>query len=240
MGTLVWMSNKAISKLNETIIGNIERYRSGDFCDLVDSSWDQKALLEYDSDRLRLLSGESKNDLHDSVIFFEMFSALPPRLATCLNIWVPLIHGELLHYARARWLKPSFSDEELEKAIRSHVFRSGVGGYRDDNVAGRLWWTGYIGSQIAGVRDADKIKEALKPFMRTTDTRMTVIERSGLFSESRFALAISQYLAEGRFPESQDQNRFRDFVVNVNLKSNGRYFGDLTRQEVFEFLDQCR
>jgi len=77
--------------------------------------------------------------------------------------------------------------------------------------------------------------------MRTTDTRSNVIERSGIFSERGLAKYISDYLAAGKFPGATKKDQvFRDFMISINLRSNGRYFGDMSQLEVYGFLDGCR
>lgn len=238
---LYWMKSEAVQDLHVKIGENLDRYKTGHFDDLAESSdWQMKELLTYKSDNFLNLSGDSKDDLEDALIIFDELSTLPPRLATCLNIWVPLIHTTLLEYTRARWLKLNASDEELIKLIQGHIFKGGIGGYRDDSSAGRPWWTGFIGSQIADSEDITTIREALNPFMRTTDTRQGVIERSGVFSERGLAKHISGYLTAGKLENSSNQAVFRNFMVSINLRSNGRYFGDMAANEVHEFLDTCR
>ena len=240
MKSLTWMKNETMTKLNSDVKANLDRYRSGDFSDMIDTGWSQKSILNYDSDALAFLYGDSKNELEDSLALYITLRALSPHLATRMNVWVPLIHTELLEYARRRWFKLNGSDEELAASIITHVFKGGIGGYRDDNAAGRLWWTGYIGERIAGRSEQAEIKKILIPFMRTTDTRSNVIERSSIFSEVEFARCISEYLADGKLQDSNLQNVFRRFVININLRSNGRHFGDMNKTEVFSFLDDCR
>jgi len=238
---LYWMKSKAVKELHLNINSNLGRYKSGDFLDLAAKpEWQQKEILTYDADSFLGLSGNSSGDLGDALIVYSELSGLHPRLATCLNIWVPLIHTDLLNYARKRWLNLNGTEEELKKSIQDHIFKGGIGGYRDDNTAGRPWWTGFIGSQMAHSNDIDVIRNTLIPFMRTTDTRSNVIERSGIFSESGLAKHISDYLNAGKLTNSNNQDVFRNFMVSINLRSNGRYFGDLLEGEVTAFLDSCR
>ena len=239
MKTLGWMKQSTLTDLHANVRANLGLYRDGDFSELVDPGWRQKDLLTYDSTMLDSLSGNSKDDLNDSLVLFQALGELPARLATHMNVWVPVIHTELLDYARKRWLKLSGSDDELFASINTHIFKGGIGGYRDDNAAGRLWWSGFIGAAISGNKDNQEIERYLKPFMRTTDTRSNVIERSGIFSERGLARNISEYLAEGRLAQSEDQQVFRNFMISINIRSNGRYFGDMSKVEVFDFLDSC-
>ncbi len=243
MATLFWMTDAAVIELHTSILANLERYRTGDFGDLGGTTgWQQKALLEYDTAELQNLTGNSANDLDDALVVFETLSELEPRLATCRNVWVHLAHTEFLEYGRKRWLKEgkNISDEDLKKSIDTHIFKGGITGCRDDNVVGRLWWTGYIGSRMAESKDPDKIREMMAPFMRTTDTRSSVIERSGVCSECGLARHISEYLTQGKLKEAHQERAFRDFIISINFKSNGLYFGDMSQKEVFKFLDHCR
>ena len=235
-----WMKNSSMTDLHTKVKENLDRYRSGSFDDLVDSGWRQKAMLEYEDDAFDALSGDSSDDLADTLIVFEALKNLSPNHAVCMNIWVPLIHTDLLSYARKRWFSSAKTDEDLVKSINTHIFKSGTGGFRDDNVIGRLWWTGYVGSRMAGSKDIADIKQVLEPFMRTTDTRMSVIERPGIFSETGLARNISSYIADKKLPEHDKDKVFREFMVNINLRSNGRHFGDMNKAEVYAFLDGCR
>ncbi len=238
---LFWMKDAAIFELNASIEENLKRYREGDFSDLaVDVSWNVKSLLKYDASAFEKLKGESGSELDDALIIYSELRELPPRLATCMNVWVRLCHTELLPFARKRWLKEKISDAALIKLIEDHFFKAGVGGYRDDNAAGRPWWTGYIGSRIARSNDTSQIRSTMAPFMRTTDTRSSVIERSGLFSECNLAKQISNYLNENKLPNEKDEKTFRKFLKSINLRSNGLYFGDFSQGEVYTFLDHCR
>ena len=240
MKTLDWMKQSTLTDLHTNVRANLERYRTGDFSDLVDPGWRQKELLSHDDSVFESLSGDSKDDLNDSLVLYLALRELPARLATNMNVWVPLIHTELLDYARKRWLKLDGTDDQLVASINTHIFKGGIGGYRDDNAAGRLWWTGFIGNVITGNDGKKEIEKILTPFMRTTDTRSNVIERSGIFSERGLARNISEYLAEGKLENFDNQQIFRNFMISINIRSNGRYFGDMTKVEVYDFLDSCR
>ena len=234
------MKQSTLYDLHTNVRANLDRYRTGDFSDMVDAGWQQKELLTYDSIDLKSLSGSSKDELSDSLVLYQVLDKLPARLATHMNVWVPLIHTVLLEYTRKRWLKINGTDDELVSSINTHIFKSGITGYRDDNSAARLWWSGYVGNVIAGQDDKEEIERILKPLMRTTDTRSQVFERPGIFSERGLARNISEYVAEGKLENSGNETVFRDFVKSINLRSNGRYFGDMTKVEVFDFLDGCR
>jgi len=240
MKTLAWMKQSTLIDLHANVRANLERYRTGDFNDLVNTGWSQKELLSYDAGILNSLTGNSKDDLNDSLALYQALSKLPARLATHMNVWVPLVHTELLDYTRKRWLSLKGTDDELVSEINTHIFKGGITGYRDDNSAARLWWSGYVGNVIADNDRKEEIESILKPFMRTTDTRQAVFERPGIFSERGLARNISEYITEGRLENSSNETVFRDFVKSINLRSNGRYFGDMTKGEVFEFLDDCR
>jgi hypothetical protein len=240
IGELFWMQNSALQALNADIRNNLDRYREGDFKDLaMQPGWQQKLLLTYDNSAFASLSGSSKGELEDSLTIYSALRDLEPRHATCMNVWVRLVHTDLLEYARARWFKETFTDEELVNSVKTHIFRGGVAGYRDDNAAGRPWWAGYIGSLLAQSNDVNDIRVVLAPLMRTTDTRLNSIERSGLFSEVGLAKAISSYLASGKSPAATSEDAFRNFVININMRSNGRYFGDMTEPELYKFLEEC-
>jgi hypothetical protein len=238
---LFWINHAELEDLNTNIELNLDRYKRGDFNDLATQpSWKRTPLLNYDATKLVGLSGKSSNENADMKIFYSQFSELKPRLARCINTWVGLTHTHLLEYGRERWLKNPTDDKALIASIRKHFFAGSRNGVRDDNAAGRLWWTAYIGHRIAS-GDSTKIGEVMTPLMRTTDTRQATIERPGIFNEPRLAHSISNYLAKGHYPEAAaNEAKFREFVKNIGFYSNGRYFGDMSHDDIFEFLKTCR
>ena len=239
---LFWINHTELEDLNTNIELNLNRYKNGHFNDLAGQpSWKRTPLLNYDATTFRGLSGKSANENAEMQIIYSQLGELTPRLASCLNTWVGLTHTHLLEYGRERWLKPHFKDKDkLIASIRKHFFAGGRTNVRDDNAAGRLWWTAHIGHRIAS-GDSTKIGEVMKPLMRTTDTRQAAIERPGIFTELGFAKSISNYLADGHHPEAAaNEAAFRAFVRNINLYSNGRYFGDMSTSEIFEFLNTCK
>jgi hypothetical protein len=235
---LYWMNNSSKAKLHSKISENLPYYISGEFEEFKDNEWQQKEILEYDDSQLSQLGGNTSDDLNDTLIIFDTFKNLPPIFATHMNVWIPLIHMDLLAYTRTRWFK-DHKEDSLKKQISTHVFKGGINGYRDDNAVGRLWWTGYIGSRMAGSNSTNDIKEVLQPLMRTTDTRLNTIERSTIFSETHLAASISRYIKEGKFPAHTDGQEFRKFMININYKSNGRYFGGMTTKDMDNFLKTC-
>jgi len=239
---LFWINHTELEDLNTNIELNLNRYKNGDFNDLAEQpSWKRTPLLNYDATTFRGLSGKSANENVEMQIIYSQLGELTPRLASCLNTWVGLTHTHLLEYGRERWLKPHFKDKDkLIASIRKHFFSGSRNGVRDDNAAGRLWWTAYIGHRIAS-GDSTKIGEVMTPLMRTTDTRQATIERPGIFNEPRLANSISNYLAQGHYPEAAaNEAKFREFVKNIGFYSNGRYFGDMSHDDIFEFLKTCR
>jgi len=238
---LFWINEAEIDNLRANIRSNLGRYRSGDFDDLAaDPSWKQTPILNYDATKFRALSGSSANENADMLIIYSQLSELKPRLARCLNTWFGLTHTHLLKYGRERWLKGK-GDEDLIDAIRTHFFAGSRNGIRDDNAAGRPWWTAYIGHRVIASDDSTAIGKVMEPLMRTTDTRSSTIERPGIFSETGLTKSISDYLAKGKYPEAAaDQDTYREFVKNISFYSNGRYFGDMSPTDIFEFLDGCQ
>ena len=237
MAKLLWMKTQDVQNLHQKIKENLNRYKSGDFDEI--NKLESKVLFEYDDSEIKSLSAHSSNDLQDSMIIYKALNKLEPRHATMTNIWVPLIHTKLLDYFRARWGKENDGDK-LIKVINDHIFKGGVGGYRDDNAIGRLWWNGHIGNKFSPTPNINDIEDVLKPFNRTTDTRLNSIERPGIMKDKKLAYYISQFIKQGKLTSYKDEAKdFRNFMKNINFYSCGIIFEDKSEKEIFEFLSKC-
>ena len=190
MGEIVyWVDNSTMSKLIGNVHKNKQSYMSGDFKNFFHDHKNnlRDVGVKINLTKIKNLSGSSKDEVDDSCKIYSAISGMHPSLAVRANIWMYLSHTHLLEYGRKRWLSS-------EKAIQKHFLSPTAQMLRDDHASSRPWWNAHIASKIAGSNDISKIKAALLIFARTTDTRMSTIERPTVFGDIHLARLILKKL----------------------------------------------
>jgi hypothetical protein len=124
--------------------------------------------------------------------------------------------------------------EELGKAVRKHMFATGLTGVRDDNALSRLWWNMHIATLI----DPEDPEGALKIILTRADTRLTFIERSGSASRRPIARAVLRAIRRDPWINSKEAT-FRRFMESVNRNGGGILFEALTDYDADKFMDAC-
>lgn len=236
MKRLKYMSSDTVDILKDGISENIERYRSGDFKELMgEGDWSIELEFEADLSPLEYLDPSSSPDaeISNSKKVWQALSRLPPALAYEEGIWVRLTHVECLEFSRTRWLKDA-QEEKLSGLIRLHFFANGLTGRRDDNALSRLWWNAYIASRVAPHTTIDP----LETMLRTADTRMNLVERSRLASRTQLSAGILRLIHSSSWIRQHEQN-FRSFMIVLNKMGGGMVFEALAAPEIDNFMNDC-
>ena len=224
MDTIYWLNSAGMMSLIDSAEKHKNNYLSGDFSSFFESNNSklQDIGIKVDSSKLKNLSGQSQNEVQDSCILYQAISGMTPSLAAQGNVWVVLSHTKLLSYGRKRWLE---GKENPIREIKKHFLSLTPGTLRDDHVASRLWWNAYLASRIAGTDDISLIKETLKLFFRTTDTRQSSIERPSTFGDVYLARLILEHVKHT--PSLSNEDNYRVFAKKVNFETNGIKFTDM-------------
>lgn len=234
---LKYMSNDAISSLRESVADNVERYRSGDFLDLMrDGNWSIELPLDVDLHILSGLdpSGTPAAEANNSRLVWRALPGLTPSLACEEGIWVRLTHVDCLGFARARWLGSAMSNEEIEGSVHRHFFAETVSRRRDDNAVSLLWWNAYIASLASPTSNL----EALEVFLQKADIRLNFVQRS--MTVNRQVLAAGIIRAMGRRSEiCSPEANFRSFMKVLNRMGGGVVFEAMTESDIDIFMDSC-
>lgn len=230
---LKYLSEKVAADLLNNVGKNLDRYREGDFQDLVEEGgWSIELKLEVDLNPLNDLVGEtgSEVEVSNSLLVWSALSHMTPSLARENRIWTRLTHVECLGYARTRWLK----GKEIESAVRTHFFADTQTKCRDDNAIGRLWWNAYI-AQLAMPADHEA---ALRAMLKTADIRSNVVERTWSTSRPKIAAGILRAIIN-QPKVTVTERAFRDFMISLNRRGGGILFEIMDDKEVDAFMESC-
>lgn len=236
MKRLKYVSLQTVDGLRDSIAENIDRYRFGDFQDLM-SEGDWSIELEFEADLAPLAeldpSGDPEAEIQNSKKVWAALGRLPAALAYEEGIWVRLTHVDCLEFSRRRWLKEA-EDTKAENLVRLHFFAEGLTGRRDDNALSRLWWNAYIASKVA----PHTLVNPLETMLRSADTRSNLVERSRLASRAQLSAGILRLVQSTEWLREHEQN-FRQFMIVLNRMGGGIVFEALASADIDRFMVDC-
>lgn len=235
---LKYLSEAKLAELRKSVNAHLTRYEWGDFADLVvDNGWAIESTdVKVDTELLAQLNeslSQPQQDAEASIIVYQALQGMTPAMAAEERVWTRLTHVECLAYSQARWIRTS-EDEELLKAIRKHMFASGVQGIRDDNALSRLWWN----MHIATIADPADPQGALRLMLRRADTRMSFVERTNTGSRGTIARAVIRAMRAHEWLQSSE-GAFRHFMIVLNREGGGVLFESLTDAEADACMERC-
>jgi hypothetical protein len=234
---LKYLSTATVDSLRENIAVNIERYRSGDFSDLMqEGEWDITLDVQADLEPLAQLdpAGTPEAEISNSRLVWEALQHLTPTLACEEGIWTRLTHVECLPFARARWIGAEADDNEVAKSVQDHFFAATLTSRRDDNAISRLWWNAYIASLAApgpGLAALDLI-------LKKADIRSNFVERSLTASRPPLAAGIVRIMEREQWVTGREEN-FRAFMRTLNRLGGGMLFEVMPEGEIDDFMVSC-
>lgn len=236
-GKLKYVSNAVVEDLRENLPRRIERYRSGDFSDLMpEGDWSIELDLEVDLEPLADLdpAGTPEAEIRNSRLVWQALQRLTPALAYEEGIWVRLCHVECLDYARKRWINPEADDATVQKAVGDHFFADRLTIRRDDNAISRLWWNAYI----AHLAEPGPDLKALDVILQKADVRLNFVERSLTVSRPPLAAGIVRMLRREPWLTAAEEN-FRAFMRVMNRLGGGVVFEAMPEAEIDRFMLTC-
>ena len=171
--SIAFFKDEALDELFENIEVNLDRYRNGDFDDLItDDSVHKFAELSINQEFLISIYGGQDDDVDNCLKMFEAMEGLTPKLARDKRLWSYLTHTSLFHYTRERWPIPD-DDDEAVNWIKHHFFITGSRDFERDNAASRLWWTTFICKRVTNI----DTRKALGALFFRMDPRSQVLDR---------------------------------------------------------------
>lgn len=229
------LSQPVVDELAGSIEQNMDRYLNGDFSDREkDNGWRiESQIAGWDPDIVTRLdpSGTPAAEVHNSLLVWRGFTGMSPALARDERLWARLCHVECLEFARKRWLRGGGSDPNL---IRIHFFANGLGGCRDDNALGRLWWNAHV----AALASPDDVELGLRRLLARANYRMQIIERSNTAFREPLIRGIVRLLGNEPWLDIDDE-AIVDFMKEVNKRSGSFVFEALDDDGIDTHLRRC-
>lgn len=235
---LKYLSNASVDALRDNVRANLDRYRSGDFNDMMATGdWSIELNLDVDLAPLASLDPSNKSDaeIANSRLVWKALSGLTPTLACEEGIWTRLTHVECLEFSRARWLDVAQDDETVIRDVEKHFFASGLLARRDDNALSRLWWNAYI----ANLAIPGPGLEALDMILKRADFRLNLVERSLTASRPALAAGIVRTIKRKEEWMTARETNFREFMKTLNRLGGGLVFESMPEADVDAFMEDC-
>ena len=230
---LKFVQDSVVDDLHSKIGENLSRYQSGDFLDLAQKTgWSiESKYVTYDPDFAKKLEPTNSpvDEIKNSLLVFESLVGMTPSLAREERIWVRLCHLDCLEYARARWVKSSRPENDVNK----HFFAGRLDQTRDDNALGRLWWNAYL----ANIIDPNDPKRVLGQVLKRANIRLQFVDRANASFRLPLARAIVRLLEDEDWLNSHDR-AFEHFMLVLDRNAGGRIFETLEDKQIDQFLQE--
>ena len=233
---VLYVGQAVADHLIDSIDENVERYCSEGFRDLAEQgNWEIATSLTYDPGPLRELdpARTAEAEINNSILVWRSLRSLTPSLATENRIWIRLTHLECLGFCQKRWLEGK-TGEVLAKAIRAHFFADTRTRWRDDNAVSRLWWNYWIAKRLM----PDDPEKALSIIFRSTDMRLSTVERPGLFIRPAISAGILRAFSRDEWVLAREEH-WRKFMTELNKVGAGKVFEAMKEMEVDQLMSKC-
>ncbi|MCD9122284.1 DUF6339 family protein [Cupriavidus sp. UGS-1] len=235
---LKFLSEAKLQQLYEDISTNRQRYKIGDFKDLLgDNGWEiESSVVRIDREKFSMLDGAEETAeayVRNSLLVHQALEGMTPAIAREERVWVRLTHIECIDYTRARWLR-KIKDDQLDKSVALHFFAQGRTGVRDDNAVSKLWWNVHI----AKIADPSDPEGTLRLILKTADIRQAFVERPGTAARGPLAKAVVRAMKSISWLTSTEA-AFRQFMIALNRDGGGVLFEALTQNEADRLVASC-
>lgn len=237
--SLLLFRERTVRHLRETILENIEKYRSGDFKFLMSDTtnfFEVPHKIDLAAAERITCTPVDQNEVACTLSAFNAFPTLTPYLARDERLWVYLTHIIFLDYSRARWPIPD-EDNRAVAHIKKHFFATGARGIERDNAISRLWWMALICSRVRTM----PLERALKVFLHQTDVRANIVERPTTAQNINVLSSVLQKLGDSYEGDKglYERERFRGMMKELNLKGGTKLLEVLDTHEVIKIVDKC-
>lgn len=236
LNKVLYVGQAVADSLIDSIAENTDRYLNEGFRDLVEQgNWELATNLTYDPAPLEDLDPDrsAEAEIKNSLLVWRALKNITPSLATENRIWIRFTHLECRDFCQKRWLEGK-SDKTLQNAIRAHFFADTRTRWRDDNAISRLWWNYWIAQRLM----PDDPEKALRIIFRSTDMRLSTVERPGLFIRPAISAGILRAFARDEWVMAQEEH-WRKFMKVLNKAGAGKIFEAMTNAEIDQLMNRC-
>ena len=235
MDKLVILKADCVSYLKDNIRENLDKYRDGDFCGLlqeieIDAQVDYSAFT-----RIMLPTATDFKDVENCVVVHDVLGHLTPFAARDERLWAHLTHGVLLDYSRKRWPIPD-DDEKAVASIRSHFFAGDKRSLEARNAVSRLYWLAHLASRVP----VFSLDETLKLILHLQDVRQNVIERPTVLQAESILISVLKNLKKSESGDKKLYQRdvFRELLQRLNEYCGYTFVDLLPQTEVQKIVDE--
>lgn len=227
------LRDAAALTLYESIQGNLDRYRAGDFAylDLDTGQFHELPVESYDDAlaALQMPVGDTHFEVENCLVVHDYLGELSPYEARDGRLWCYLSHTVFLPYARARWPIPN-DDDKAVAHIATHFFAKTNRQIERDNVVSRLWWMAHLCTRVEGVSH----RKTLEAFLYRSDVRANIIERPTVAQSKNVFSAILKRLIMSATGQKAlfERSTFRRVMVELNSVGGFRLLDALPEQEL--------
>lgn len=177
--------------------------------------------LEFESFGARLLRAVEKfghsSDSYNALVVYNSLHHLTPLQAADERLWTYICHTDCAPYVARRWLRSLRPDNERTRRqkVLNHFFAKGNRALVRDNSVSRLWWLGYIASQV----DCSNPRQFLEILLYKQDVRSALIERPSISMNRDVLRSIYQVMKEHwQAKELFERRPFRRWMIGLNRR----------------------
>jgi hypothetical protein len=210
---LRFLKHAGLRELRSNIPKNLERYRTGEFKELLEPGnlghlYFELSEGEVDEAAFTELLPPEKNDLkeaHNARVLYGAFKGMSPYQARDERLWTYLCHTLGLQHIRRRHKRifdkdPAVAAAEIEKVF---FVIGGQRGFERTNALARLW--SY--ASIAGRNDGWPLEKTLEVFLYQTDVRAQLVERPSTFVNPNVFSAVMRFMRQ-QYEDPKKKDRF--------------------------------
>jgi hypothetical protein len=241
------LKTDTLKLLRKNIKENLDRYRGGNFADLLEGQVIELKEVSHDASVFSRMSVDSggENDARNASVLFQSIHGLTPAQAADQRVWVWLTHTGAKDWAVRRWADIK-DDDQCVKAIALHLFWSGdvARSTFRNNAVSSIWWWANVCSNYTKL----PLKDTLDIFLYRTDVRATIIERNTSFSDTSFLMAALDVLVKKWNESDQDesnffkrlpnnQSQYREWAKLINRWGGSKLLATLQPKELSALFD---
>ena len=231
--SIKFLKQKNLNELYSAVGDNLERYRSGNFDELLTS----EATHEFDKitishDAIKNIKGNDKDDANNCLILFNGIEGMTPYHARDARIWVYITHTLFLEYSRNRWPIPS-DDKKAITHIILHFFTTNFRNFHRDNAASRLWWSAFACSKVKTI----PLNKSLELLFYRQDVRQNLLDRS---STSRIDNLYSVFMHKLDASFQTDEKSLFNKVKNHEYMKELNFLGGSNVLEALSIEDSAQ
>jgi len=238
--SIQFLKKSTLEKLYLDIKLNIDRYKTGNFDDLITSDSclvSDKLNLDYEA--LQLIKGDDKNDAKNAQIIDKAFQGLSPHVARDNRLWTYLTHTHLLKYTRERYPLPGEEkgEDRLINHIINHYFTNSPRGFERDNAASRLWWATFMCKRAEHL----DLEKSLKAIFLYQDPIVQLLGRpTSAISTNVFNSILEKMIDSMQGDQSFLKDRYsynRPFMSELSNLGGHKLLDALSPEESIDVLD---